>query len=173
MSRLSQNLSRFIVLKCCFIPSFLRNGFTSDDFSKQTLHKILLLIQAECIVRSAITETEAGLTQTASATESASRQRLFNELGWGNLYNRRWYRRLCHFFTLKTTQHAEYLFSHIPPERNITYNLRNPSAYPEKGARTARFSSTYFQNVGLDVRSLSNGIRWVGSLHLGGHSCFG
>ena len=88
-----------------------------------------------------------------------SRQRLFNELGWEKLYNRRWYRRLCHFFTLKTTQHPEYLFSDIPPERKITYNLRNLSACPEKGFRTARFSSTYFQNVAAEWNLLNSDVR--------------
>ena len=76
-----------------------------------------------------------------------------------NLYNRRWYRRLCHFFMLKTTQHPEYLFSHIPPERKITYNLRNPSTYPEKGSRTAQFSSTYFQNVIAEWNLLNSDVR--------------
>ena len=63
------------------------------------------------------------------------------------------------FLHLKTTQHPEYLFSHIPPERKITYNLRNPGAFPEKGSRTARFSNTYFQNVITEWNLLNSDVR--------------
>ena len=37
------------------------------------------------------------------AWRCTSRQRLYNELGWESLYDRRWYRRLCHFCTEETT----------------------------------------------------------------------
>ena len=104
------------------------------------------------------TQYSAALAVTG-AWRGTSRQRLFNELGWENLYDRRWYRRLCHFFTLKTTQHPEYLFSHIPPERKITYNLRNPGSYPEKGSRTAPFSNTHFQNVIAEWNLLNSDVR--------------
>ena len=32
------------------------------------------------------------------AWRGTNRQRLYEELGWENLYERRWYRRLCHFY---------------------------------------------------------------------------
>ena len=51
------------------------------------------------------------------AWRGTSRQRLYEELGWESLYERRWYRRLCHFFKLNLTHSPEYLFSLIPPER--------------------------------------------------------
>ena len=35
------------------------------------------------------------------ALRGTSRQRLYKELGWENFYQRRWYRRLCHFFNVK------------------------------------------------------------------------
>ena len=47
----------------------------------------------------------------------------------------------------------------FPPERKITYNLRNPGAYPEKGSRTARFSNTYFQNVIAEWNLLNSDVR--------------
>ena len=45
----------------------------------------------------------------AGASRGTIRQRLSNELGLKNLYNRRWPRRLQHFFTFKATKHPEYL----------------------------------------------------------------
>ena len=59
-----------------------------------------------------------------------------------SLYQRRWYRRLCHFFKLKLTQYLAYLFSLIPPEQQISYDLHNPQAYAQNRARTDRFSKS-------------------------------
>ena len=41
----------------------------------------------------------------------------------------------------------QYLFEQIPPERDISYNLRHAKAYDPITPRTVRFSNTYFQNV--------------------------
>ena len=76
-----------------------------------------------------------------------SRQRLYEELGWESLYERRWCRRLCHFFTRNLTHSPEYLFSLIPPEWQISYGLWHPHVYSQSKARTNRFSNSYFQNT--------------------------
>ena len=76
-----------------------------------------------------------------------NRQRLFNELGWESLYHRRWYRRLCHFFSLVKSKSPEYLYSELPQERQLQYSLRNPMSFEQPVTRTARFASTYFHNA--------------------------
>ena len=81
------------------------------------------------------------------AWRGTSGQRLYEELGWESLYERRWYRRLCHFFKRNLTHSPEYLFSLIPPERQISYGLRHPHVYSQSKARTNRFSNSYFQNT--------------------------
>ena len=53
------------------------------------------------------------------AWRGTNRQRLYGELGWESLYQRRWYRRLCHFFKLKNSHNPEYLYAEIPPERQV------------------------------------------------------
>ena len=74
-------------------------------------------------------------------------QKLLEELGWETLYNRRWCRRLCHFFSLTTSKSPDYLFSEIPEQRSVDYNLRNPRFYEQNVGRTVRFSSAYFHNT--------------------------
>ena len=59
----------------------------------------------------------------AGAWRGTSRERLYRELGWEDLYHRRWYRRLCHFYNLIKSRSPNYLFAEIPPERNVSYNL--------------------------------------------------
>ena len=103
------------------------------------------------------TQYSAALAVTG-AWRGTSRQRLFGELGWESLYQRRWYRRMCHFFNLKKTRRPAYLFDEIPAERNVSYNLRRQREYQPTG-RTARFASTYFQNVLFEWNLLDQTIK--------------
>ena len=91
------------------------------------------------------TQYSAALAVTG-AWRGTSRKRLYDELGCQTLYHRRWYRRLCHFFKSIRSHSPEYLFSEIPPERHVKYNLRKPRVYDQNIVRTVRFSNTYFQN---------------------------
>ena len=61
--------------------------------------------------------------------------------------HRRWYRRLCNFFSLNKFKSPEYLFIEIPQERQLACNSRNSSAYEQPRARTVRYSNTYFHNT--------------------------
>ena len=88
-----------------------------------------------------------------------SRERLYNELGWETLYHRRWYRRLCHFYNLIKSRSPNYLFTEVPPERNIIFNLRNTRNYDQNFTRTARYANTYFQNAPFEWNLLDNDIR--------------
>ena len=80
----------------------------------------------------------------AGAWRGTSRERLYRELGWEDLYHRRWYRPQCHFYSLIKSRSPTYLFAEIPPERNVSYNLRNMRSYDPNIGRTARYSNTYF-----------------------------
>ena len=90
------------------------------------------------------------------AWRGTSRERLYKELGWENLYDRRWYRRLCPFFNLIKFRSPNYLFVEIPPERNVSYNLRNMRSYDQNVGRTVRYSNTYFQNAPFEWNLLDD-----------------
>ena len=77
----------------------------------------------------------------------------------GKLYERRWYRRLCHFYSLKMSTTPQYLCEEIPPERDLPYNLRHARVYDQNIPRTVRFSNTYFQNVLYEWNLLDDGIK--------------
>ena len=88
-----------------------------------------------------------------------NRQRLFNELGWETLYDRRWYCRLCHLFSLIKYKSPEYLYSELPQARQMQYNLRNLTSFEQPVSRTARFASTYFHNAIFEWNLLDDGTR--------------
>ena len=62
----------------------------------------------------------------SEAWRGKDRQMLYEELGWESLYHKRWYRRLVHFYKLKNIQSPLYLYSLIPAECELSYNLRMP-----------------------------------------------
>ena len=93
------------------------------------------------------------------AWRGTSRQRLYNELGWESLYDRRWYQCLCDLFVLKKQHSSQYLVTEIPNERQLTYNLRNPPVYDQNIGRTNRFANTYFQNIFIEWNELDNEVK--------------
>ena len=104
------------------------------------------------------TQYHAALAATG-VWKGINRQKLYNELGWEDLYYRRWYRRLCHFYNLRKTGSPGYLFAEIPNEREQLYNLRHTSVYEQFVGRTIRFSHTYFQNALYEWNNLDQDIR--------------
>ena len=90
------------------------------------------------------TQYSAALAVTGT-WRGTRRQRLYDELGWEDLYSRRRYRRLCHFYNLRLT---------CPPDY-----LRNSRAYDQYVARTAQFTNTYFQNTLFEWNLLADDIK--------------
>ena len=111
------------------------------------------------------TQCSAALTVTG-AWRGTNRQRLYAELGWESLYDRRWYRRLCHFFKLLLSQSPGCMFNEILPERQIGYNLKNAHDYEIHAARTNRMSNTYFYNTLYEWNLLGEGIKKINILSL-------
>ena len=95
----------------------------------------------------------------AGVWKGTNRQKLYNELGWEDLYYRRWYRRLCHFYNLRKTGSPGYLFAEIPNEREQFYNLRHTHVYEQFVGRTIHFSHTYFQNALYEWNNLDQDIK--------------
>ena len=92
------------------------------------------------------------------AWRGTSRQRLYEELSWQALYDRRLYGRSNHFSSLRKSRLPEYLFNEFPQERQLQYDLRNPNTYDQPVATTVRFSDTYFQNALFDWNLLDSEI---------------
>ena len=58
------------------------------------------------------------------AIKGTSQLKIYNGLGFESLKFRRWFRRLCVFYKIKTTQTPKYLYKLLPTESH-TYNTRN------------------------------------------------
>ena len=78
------------------------------------------------------------------AWKGTNRQRLLDELGWETLYDRRRYRRLCHFFSLSKSKTPDYLFQEIPEQRVTEYDLRSIRNFQQDISKTKRYSDSFF-----------------------------
>ena len=93
------------------------------------------------------------------AWRGTSRPRLYEALGWTSLHDIRWFRRPCHFFKLRKSQHPAYLYEVMPDGREVPYSLRHVNEYEPIIHKTARFSHTYFHNALVEWNALDNDIR--------------
>ena len=104
------------------------------------------------------TQYSAALAVTG-AWRGSNRQKLYKELGWESLYNRRWFRRLGHFFNLRITGTPEYLYAELPIGRTLQYGLRNKREYDVPLSKTERSLNTYFANTLHEWNLLDESIR--------------
>ena len=59
------------------------------------------------------------------AIKGTFQSKLYNKLGFESLKFRRWFRKLCTFYNIKTTGVPEYLFDFVPETNHITNNTRS------------------------------------------------
>ena len=97
-------------------------------------------------IRPEQTQYSAALAVTG-AWRGTNRQKIYMELGWESLYNRRWFRRLGHIFNLRRTGTPDYLYAELPMGRTLKYDLRNKREYEEPLSKTKRSSNAYFTNA--------------------------
>ena len=77
------------------------------------------------------------------AIKGTSKLNIYNELGTESLKFRRWFRRLCVFFKIKTTQILKYLYEPIPSE-SLIYSTRNSENVETYYCRTDQFKYSFF-----------------------------
>ena len=77
------------------------------------------------------------------AIKDTSQLKIYNELCIESLKFRRWFRRLCVFFKIKTTQILKYLYEPIPSE-SLIYSTRNSENVETYYCRTDQFKYSFF-----------------------------
>ena len=77
------------------------------------------------------------------AIRGTSQEKLYKELGLESLKSRRWFRRLCIFYKIQSTQTPYYLFKLIPTAIH-SYNIRSLGTYNTYYCRTDMFKNSFF-----------------------------
>ena len=76
--------------------------------------------------------------------QGTSREKLYDELGWESLSDRRWCRRLAMFYKIVNGSAPTYLSEHIPSRRVTQYTLRRERNEITPLSRTERYANSYF-----------------------------
>ena len=77
------------------------------------------------------------------AVRGTSREKLYQELGFESLQQRRWYRKLCCLFKIINNQSPRYLFQ-LVPSPNTRYFSRNSENIPHLQTKYECFKNSIF-----------------------------
>ena len=78
--------------------------------------------------------------------QGTCRFKLYDELGWGSLSERRWARRLTMFYKIPNGMAPSYLSDHIPARSIINISLRSRNTNPPF-SRTDRYDNSFSLSV--------------------------
>ena len=95
------------------------------------------------------------ITGTISVT---SYEKLNQELSLETLQSRRWFRKLCLFYTIINNQSPSYLFDYIPSTNRI-YNTRNAANVPKIKSKHTFFKNSYIPSTTIEWNKLDQDTR--------------
>ena len=95
--------------------------------------------------------------------QGSSRNKLYEELGWESLADRRWLRRLIQFYKIHNNMTPRYLKDNIPPSRQPHRGNNNRNVYHSIFCNTTRYMNSFFpdavklwNNIGEDFHSCNS-----------------
>ena len=93
----------------------------------------------------------------------SNRNKLYEELGWESLSDRRWFRRLFQFYKIHNNMTPEYLKDNLPQIRRPLYGGNNRNIYHNIFCNTTRYMNSFFpdsviswNNIGNDFHSCNS-----------------
>ena len=101
----------------------------------------------------------AAALAVTGAWREASREKLYNELGWESLDSRRWCRRLTLFCKITNNLTPDYTRDPIPPLHQSEYSLRNQNVICQLRPRTESFKSSFYPSCLTEWNSLDHLIK--------------
>ena len=108
------------------------------------------------------TQYQAALA-VSGAWKGSSTTKLYEELGWESLSDRRWLRRLCQFYKVQNDLTPSYIKEPIPQPRMFLYGQRRENVLHETPCRTSRFLNSFYpdtirswNNIGYEFRNCSS-----------------
>ena len=105
---------------------------------------------------------KAALT-VSGCWQGTSRERLYDELGWESLSDRRWARRMSTFYKIKNELAPSYLSDHLP-EQSVTYTSLRERNISSPFSRTERYGNSFFPYCIENWSKLDNSVKILPSL---------
>ena len=76
-----------------------------------------------------------------------NRSKLYEELGWESLNDRRWSRRLIQFYKIHNNLTPWYLRENLPPVPSSLYGVRHPHIYRDVFCNSSCHQNSFFPNT--------------------------
>ena len=151
-------LSSYIPLKTLdqIYKLFIRPHFDYGDVIYHVPNKTNML-DSSITLRKLMNDIERVQYRAALAITDAwqgtNRNKLYDELGWESLCDRRWFRRLLQFNKIHNNMTPKYLKDNLPPSRQLLYGRTNPNIYHDIRCHTERYMNSFFP---ASIRSWNN-----------------
>ena len=100
------------------------------------------------------TQYQAALA-VSGAWKGSNTSKLYEELGWESLTDRRWYRRLLQFYNIFNDMTPSYLKDIIPPLRRSLYGQQKDIIHEFRCHSFTFYSIRCWNNIGSEFTSLS------------------
>ena len=149
LRKLQNNLPRapLITIHKSFVrPNLDYGDILYDQTFNNSSHERLELIQYNAVL--AIT----------GAVKGSSREKLYQELGFESLQQRRLYRKFCLFFKIINNQSPKYLFELMPTARQA-YMTRHKNCVPLFNVKHDYFKNSFFPSTVIEWNKLDSNIR--------------
>ena len=88
---------------------------------------------------------QAALTVTGT-WEGSNRSKLYEELGWESLSDRRWCRRILQIYKIEYNMTPPYLKNKLPRHRRPLYRQNNNNTFHEIKCKSYRYMNSFFPN---------------------------
>ena len=76
--------------------------------------------------------------------QGSNRSKLYEELGWESLSDRRWCRRILQIHKIKNNMSPSYIKDKLPPNRRPLYRFNNSHTFHEIRFKTSRYANSFF-----------------------------
>ena len=100
------------------------------------------------------------------AIRGTSREKLYQELGFESLHDRRWFRKLCFYYKIRHNMCPLYLTELLPIMKTHCHSLRTNRPPIVPNFRTERFKSTFFPSCSFNWNQLGTNIQNSSSLEI-------
>ena len=80
------------------------------------------------------------------AWKGTSLNKIYDELGWETLTDRRWFHRLVQFYKIRNGLTPQYLINPLPTIRVNRYNTRSDKEFPEIKCRKTSYMNSFYPN---------------------------
>ena len=154
-----KNLSHFLPLKVLnqMYKVFVRSHLDYCDFIHHIPNTIChspLGISLHTLMESIEKIQYIGALAVTGAWQGSSRSKLYDELGWESLSDRRMFRRVLQLYKISNMMTPEYLCEKLPPrKRTFLYSNDITLLYRDIRSRTLRYTNSFFPDA---IRSWNN-----------------